>query len=214
MKKALKDIKESSSIAGGANDENIEHLTQLLLDRKKQYDLLQSIKDKQDVIDLNKEIDNFNSVKTTNPPKISSFMNREKVLDELDELTEEMNLHDDSSSNDTDNDDLDNLDSDIENENEIEKEPVDLIDLELTFKSYVPCCAHNSQLVLKDGLKLDEAYSDLIKRISKDIVSKPKVSLLIAEQLRNLEKTLKTYVITRWNSILFMIKKKLNKNLN
>ena len=97
-----------------------------------------------------------------------------------------------------------NLDSDIENEKE--KEPVDLIDLKLTFKSYVPCCAHNSQLLLKDGLKLDEAYSNLIKRISKDIVSKPKVSLLIAEQLRNLEKTLKTYVITRWNPILFMIK--------
>ena len=30
---------------------------------------------------------NFNSVKTTNQPKISLFMNREKVLDELDELT-------------------------------------------------------------------------------------------------------------------------------
>jgi hypothetical protein len=76
-----------------------------------------------------------------------------------------------------------NLDSDIENE----KEPVDLNDLKLTFKSYVPCCAHNSQLLLKDGLKLEEAYYNLIKRISKDIVSKPKVSLLIAEQLRNLE---------------------------
>jgi len=101
MKKALKDIDESSSIAGGANDENIEHLTQLLLDRKKQYDLIQSIKDKQDVIDLNKEIDNFNSVKTTNQPKISSLMNREKIMEELDELTEEMNLNDDSSSNDT-----------------------------------------------------------------------------------------------------------------
>jgi len=101
MKKALKDIDESSSIAGGANDENIEHLTQLLLDRKKQYDLIQSIKDKQDVIDLNKEIDNFNSVKTTNQQKISSLMNREKIMEELDELTEEMNLNDDSSSNDT-----------------------------------------------------------------------------------------------------------------
>jgi hypothetical protein len=48
-------------------------------------------------------------------------------------------------------------------------------------------CAYNSQLLLKDGLKLEEAYYNLIKRISKDIVSKPKVSLLIAEQLRNLE---------------------------
>jgi len=33
MKKALKDIDESSSIAGGAKVENIEHLTQLFIIR-------------------------------------------------------------------------------------------------------------------------------------------------------------------------------------
>jgi len=46
----------------------------------------------------------------------------------------------------------------------------------------------------------------LNKKVSKDIVSKTKVSNLIAEEVRNLELTLLTYVITRWNSILFMIR--------
>jgi len=68
------------------------------------------------------------------------------------------------------------------------------------------CCAHAGQLVLKDGIKLDEEYTKLIKKVSKDIVSKTKVSNLIAEEVRKLEKTLLTYVITRWNSILFMIR--------
>ena len=51
---------------------------------------------------------------------------------------------------------------------------------------------------------MDEEFT--IKRISKDIVSMPKVFLSIAGQFRSLEKTVKTYVITRWNSILFMVK--------
>lgn len=55
-------------------------------------------------------------------------------------------------------------------------------------------------------LKLNEEYTKLIKKVSHDIVSKTKVSNLIAEEIRNLDKVLKTYVITRWNSILFMIR--------
>ena len=35
LKKALKVIDESTNIARGDNDKNIEHLTQLLLERKK-----------------------------------------------------------------------------------------------------------------------------------------------------------------------------------
>ena len=45
-----------------------------------------------------------------------------------------------------------------------------------------------------------------MKKVSHDIVSKTKVSNLIAEEIRNLEKTLKAYIITRWNSTLFMIR--------
>jgi hypothetical protein len=59
---------------------------------------------------------------------------------------------------------------------------------------------------LKDGLKLNEEYEQLIKKVSKDIVSKTKVSNLIAEEINAIEKVLKNYVITRWNSILFIIR--------
>ncbi len=54
-------------------------------------------------------------------------------------------------------------------------EQVDLIDLKLTFNTYLPCCALNAHLVLKDWLKLDQYYTKLIQKISKDIVSKHKV---------------------------------------
>ncbi len=60
--------------------------------------------------------------------------------------------------------------------------------------------------MLKDGIQLDDEYTKLIKKVSKDIVSKTKISNIIAEEIRNLEKILLTYVITRWNSILFMIR--------
>ena len=83
---------------------------------------------------------------------------------------------------------------------------IDPSDIRFTVKSYLFCAAHSGQLTLKDGLKLDEAYTNLIKKISKDIVSKSKCSLLIAEEVRKIDKVLKNYVITRWNSILLMIR--------
>ena len=64
--------------------------------------------------------------------------------------------------------------------------------LNFVFSSYLACAAHNGQLVLKDGLKLNEEYTKLIKKVSHDIVSKTKVSNLIAEEIRNLDKVLKT----------------------
>jgi hypothetical protein len=42
--------------------------------------------------------------------------------------------------------------------------------------SYLPCAAHNIQLFLKDGLKMDAAYTALIKKVAKNIVSKSKFS--------------------------------------
>jgi len=68
----------------------------------------------------------------------------------------------------------------------------------------MPCLAHNIQLVIKDGLKLDEDYNKLIKHVSEDIVSKSKSSLVIAEELRKLNIKLNKKNVTRWNSILFM----------
>ena len=41
-----------------------------------------------------------------------------------------------------------------------------LIDLN-SMLSYIPCCAHNFQLVLKDGFKLDKIYENLLRKKSK-----------------------------------------------
>ena len=53
---------------------------------------------------------------------------------------------------------------------------------------------------------MSEDYTTLINRVSKDIVSKSKSSHVIAEELRFLNKKLNTKNLTRWNSILFMIR--------
>ena len=72
--------------------------------------------------------------------------------------------------------------------------------------SYIPCAAHNIQLVIKDGLNFDDRYSKLIDRISTDIVSKSKFSHHLAEELRLLDVKLCKQNLTRWNSILFMVR--------
>lgn len=51
--------------------------------------------------------------------------------------------------------------------------------------SYMPCAAHILQLVLKDGLTINEDYDSLVNKVSKNIVSKSKYSSIIAEELRN-----------------------------
>ncbi len=45
--------------------------------------------------------------------------------------------------------------------------------------------AHNIQLVVKDGLKLNPEYNALIDRVSTNIVTKSKLPHVIAEELRN-----------------------------
>ncbi len=197
MKKPLQDVKESTCIVG---DDNIENLTQLLLERSRKYDLINNAKQQKEVEEINKSIDEFNSTKPSNQPKTSSFMKKDQVLLDLDELTEELTIEDDEGENNTDEDVDDDFGTEMINL------PVNIADLRLVFSSYLPCCAHAGQLVLKDGINLDDEYTVLIKKVSKDIVSKTKVSNLIAEEVRNLELTLLTYVITRWNSILFMIR--------
>jgi hypothetical protein len=72
--------------------------------------------------------------------------------------------------------------------------------------AYLPCAAHNLQLVIKDGLKLDEAYTKLVKHVAEDIVNKSKYSTVIAEDLREFDLKFAKRNATRWNSILMMIK--------
>ena len=120
---------------------------------------------------------------------------------ELDDLTEELSTEEDEA--DTTLDDANDLD---EEDNSKTKEELinDFIDMR-EFLAYIPCCAHNLQLVLKDGFKLDKTYENLLKNVSL-IVSKSKQSAIIAELLRDLDKFLHKNILTRWNSILFLIR--------
>jgi hypothetical protein len=70
----------------------------------------------------------------------------------------------------------------------------------------MPCLAHNIQLVIKDGMKLDDESNKLLDHVSKKIVNKSKSSSIIAAELRKFDKKLNKKNITRWNSILFMVR--------
>ena len=76
-------------------------------------------------------------------------------------------------------------------------------EIEEDHKAYEPCACHNIQLVLKDGSEAEPKIDLLIKRVSKNIVSKSKFSAVIAEQLRQFGKKFLKRDITRFNSILF-----------
>ena len=76
--------------------------------------------------------------------------------------------------------------------------------------AYEPCSAHNIQLVLKDGFTENPTLNDLIKRLSKNIVSRSKFSALIAEELRSFGKKFAKRVVTRWNSVLFTSRSLIN----
>ena len=109
--------------------------------------------------------------------KITSFIKRDQVLEELEDLTDE--LSDDNLEEDAD---ATVLDADLV---EYPDYDTNLVEDVLV---YTPCAAHNIQLVVKDGLKLDNNYIELINKISKDIVAKSKISLTLAEELRKLDK--------------------------
>ena len=128
MKKALSDERESASIASGANDDKIQNLTQLLIERRRKYDLLESKKQQKEVDKLNESIEEFNRVKITDDQnKSKSFLKRDQVLLDLDELTEELTIEDDEKDekyNDDTDEDLNSM-------------PLDIADLRLTFHSYL-----------------------------------------------------------------------------
>ncbi len=67
-------------------------------------------------------------------------------------ITEELSEDSDEDLNNT-IDDADNEDQEIFGS--ISDQILSLLDF--VFESYLPCAAHNGQLVLKDGLQLDEA---------------------------------------------------------
>lgn len=79
--------------------------------------------------------------------------NRDQVLNHLDDVTD--TIDDDFRDNEQDENETIEYDSDDENVKENET------------LGYIPCAAHNIQLVVKDGLKLSTNYESLIKKVSK-----------------------------------------------
>lgn len=117
----------------------------------------------------------------------------EDDLDECDDTDEIEESFDDSEfnqSNKTANDEDLNISSESE-------------DVIVDKLAYLPCAAHNIQLVLKDGFEKVPEFDALIKKISRDIVNRSKFSILIAKELRKFDKKFSKRVVTRWNSVLF-----------
>ncbi len=129
---------------------------------------------------------------------------REQLLNDLDliDYTEDSDEDFNNSDQTLDDADLDFLDKQI---NDIEEQEKDRdLNNDPDF-AYLPCAAHNIQLVVKDGLHLDDNYTKLIKKVAW-IVGKSKNCTGVAEELRRLNKFVAKCVVTRWNSILFMIR--------
>lgn len=61
----------------------------------------------------------------------------------------------------------------------------------------MPCCAHLTHNTIKEGLKFSPDLDNLVKRISKDISSKAKSSIKLAEELRKLDKRCQKSIVTR-----------------
>lgn len=123
---------------------------------------------------------------------------RQQILDELNLELDDFTEYGKEDETDEDEDaSMDDVDDFFEN-----------LDEELNSQkfAYMPCAAHNIQLVIKDGLKLSTEYEGIIEKISKNIVTKSKCCVEIAEELRALNIQLCKKNLTRWNSTLFMIR--------
>lgn len=142
---------------------------------------------------LNISIENFNNIdKSIGKGEKRSA---QQVLDDLEaeaeyEETDEADISDELNDTNDDADEEALLDdsTNFENEDHYANEP---------------CACHNIQLVLKDAFKECPEFENLIKKVSKNIVSKSKFSTLIAEELRVIGKKFAKRVVTRFNSILF-----------
>jgi hypothetical protein len=204
--------------AGDSDDLQIL-ISDLLLNQKKE-----DLKQRETIMrqELENEINEFNLIEKTNDGVNKKAIKAQELLEEL--------ILDDSLEDITDpNSDLETTTDTLEDADESEANLETLINdfieedqISNTFYlikylfsnfyliikelAYLPCLAHNIQLVIKDGLNLDGKYISLINHVAKDIVAKSKSSSIIAAELRKLNKKLNKKNITRWNSILFMIR--------
>jgi hypothetical protein len=99
MKKAFYSFLESSEIVGGVDDYNVIKTTKLLIEKRRQLDVLEQQKEKEAVLRLNKEIDLANA-NTCTQQKITSYMKKDQVLAELDDITDELSESEDEEDKD------------------------------------------------------------------------------------------------------------------
>jgi hypothetical protein len=146
--------------------------------------------------ELLSEIDDINKIEQSASPD-----KRKKSRDVLLAEWEELSAHTDELS-DIEEVDEEECDKTLDDAEDYDEELV----LSQKDLAYIPCLAHNIQLVVNDGLELDKTFKDLVNKISTDIVSKTKTSTIIAEELRKFDLKLNKRNAIRWNSTLFMIR--------
>ena len=137
--------------------------------------------------------------------KISDFFpgkfNREKAVQfalELDDLSEK--TFDEKSQ------ELDDTLLDVDDGEEDAMDSLVTTTIMTSELAYIPCLAHNLQLVLKDSfIKCNDDLDSILNKCTK-FVTKCRNSTHIAEELRSFGKTLQKSVVTRWNSYLFVIR--------
>lgn len=78
-------------------------------------------------------------------------------------------------------------------------------DLDEDKLAYLPCAAHNLQLVIKDALKKINTFDKVISIVSR-FIKKCRKSTTIADEFRNMKKSLLQKNVTRWNSVFFMVR--------
>ena len=153
----------------------------------------------ENLIILEKQINDMNAPIVLDANVVSRKRTAQDLLNDFDEEFEDTEELDESFN------ELDDTLLDVDNEDND-----DSFDESNFRQAYEPCSAHNIQLVLKDGFEEVSFLNDLIKKVSKNIVSKSKFCALIAEELRLFNKKFAKRVVTRWNSILMMARSIVN----
>ena len=114
MKKSFSNVLESKTIVGGASEDNIIKITNMLLEKRRQLDLKEAKDEAIRVREHKNEIEKMNA--SSGQPKIGGFFKRDKILSEieLDYCTEEMS-ESDNDEEEEGGEENDNTENDAEN---------------------------------------------------------------------------------------------------
>jgi len=137
MKKAYEHLKESEL---KCVQENCVKITNYLLDKQHKLDKLREAKA---VAEMEEEINKANSFKSSDQPKVSKYYRAEEVRLDFDDNTDELSEEESFFEKDSDCE-SEATEEDVDLDFDIDEAPkVDL--------AYLPCAAHNIQLVVNDG---------------------------------------------------------------